>query len=109
MSDISIGSKLWMFDHNRRRYNEKRECIFREHFFEVEIIGETSRSWLIGSYRPLKIPKASPWGAGKLYTAKMVEDSIYENEHKYKISELIRYKATVAQLRQIAEILGYQP
>lgn len=54
--------KLWFFDVNRRIYprdangNTTGGPIWREHWHEVEIVGETSRSWVIG-YTDEKVPK----------------------------------------------------
>lgn len=49
-----VGMKLWVFDQNRRVYAKDANGksfggpIWREHWVPTEIIGETSRSWLIG-------------------------------------------------------------
>ena len=57
-----VGMKLWFFDLNRRVYPRDTSgrttgpAIWREHWREVEIKGETSRSWII-SYTDEKLPK----------------------------------------------------
>lgn len=45
--DIKVGDKFWVKDKNRRVY-EDGKCIYEKHFREVEVIDETSRSWVIG-------------------------------------------------------------
>lgn len=68
-----VGMKLWEYDPNRRIYRRDETGraigppIWREHWVEVEIIGETRVSWLIGHVfmktwpnmekRAVKLPK----------------------------------------------------
>lgn len=65
-----IGMKVWRFDQNRRVYRRDANGravggpIWREHWEPLEIIGETSRSWLIGR------PGWKPHAADKCAKAK---------------------------------------
>lgn len=62
MTAPHIGMKVWRFDENRRVYARNADGkasggpIWREHWVEAQIIGETRASWLIGHAGEIK-----PW------------------------------------------------
>ena len=117
---MKVGDKFWSFDSNLRRYDGTR-LIYRGHFFPVEIIGETSRSWSIGHARSnfprelFKVPKADPFRKkyGEfgtrpiILTDQMVNDEIWDVDHRHKISRQIE-KVDTSILRQVAELIGYE-
>jgi len=104
--EIKIGDEYFIYDINKRVYESRNSApTFRGHFWPVRIIGETSRSWILSRYDQ-KVPKADPWSI--LYTSEMIDDGEWKDRNGYKISERAR-SATIEQLRQIAEILGYKP
>jgi len=50
---MQIGDKVWIFDDNRRVYQDDKgnktvSPWFRGHFVEKYIVGETKQSWLVG-------------------------------------------------------------
>lgn len=46
---IKVGSRVLIFDGNRRVYGANQSHpVFRQHFYAGEITGETSRSWIYG-------------------------------------------------------------
>ena len=50
---MQIGDKVWIFDDNRRVYQDDKgnktvSPWFRGHFVEKYIVGETTQSWLVG-------------------------------------------------------------
>jgi hypothetical protein len=57
---------VWVFDVNRRVYP------YRKHWVKHLIIGQTSRSWLIGpTWKPTKIPKRGANPSLVLFSEKM--------------------------------------
>lgn len=66
MTNLSIGSIVYLFDPNHRVYPKDENGrnkwgsnpIYREHFVPVVITGETARSWIVDRYRSqIKINK----------------------------------------------------
>jgi|LakMenE01Jun11ns_1017448.scaffolds.fasta_scaffold9240665_1 hypothetical protein len=105
---------VWVFDINRRVYPVKapgeisRSPIYREHWAKREIIGETTRSWLIGSTRwPVKVPKRGADHRRFLFNEKDVDDDVWANDHRYRIERLIQ-TLSPEKLRQVAELIGYE-
>lgn len=109
--DIKVGDKFFMFDTNRRVYerDEKGHATggptFRGHFYEVTIDGETSRSWLVGKWKPTKVPKSDPFSV--LYTEAMIDDAEWVSRHRSRIASLVQFTKDPDTLRNIAEIVGY--
>jgi hypothetical protein len=105
---------VWVFDCNRRVYPAKApgeiggSPIYREHWVKREIIGETTRSWLIDSYNYTnKIPKRNADPRRFLFSEKDVDDNVWCNDHRYKIYRLIP-TLSPEKLRQVAELIGYE-
>ncbi len=109
-NNLSIGSKVFIFDGNNRVYERSADGrsmggpIYRKHFREVEITGETPRQWVTGWG---KATKKDPYNTGFM-TAKMVDDRVWDKDHRYKITDKINYNASTEQLREIARIIGYE-
>lgn len=97
----------WLFDHNRRRYRKDkngRECgnpIWREHWWKVKIVGETSRSW-ISAYGH-KIPKKG--GRDCAFSEEDIENAAFI-QSSYIISDYIRMCKDYEKLKAVADILG---
>jgi len=105
---------IWVFDVNRRVYPKKepgeisRSPVYREHWVMREIVGETTRSWLIGSERaPAKVPKRGADPRRFLFSEKDVDDNVWVNDHCYRIERLIP-TLSPEKLRQVAELIGYE-
>jgi hypothetical protein len=111
MSTLGIGSTIWRFDGNYRVYakNERGLStggpIYREHWRPVQIVGETSRSW-VTSYNG-KAPKKG-LHHGWAFTPEEVEDDIWFKDHRHKIRDRID-RLDVKTLRAVAALIGYQP
>ena len=108
---MKFGDKLFTFDVNRRVYSPGKGFpppIYREHFRPVEVIGETSRSWVIGTHgrEYFKTPKRDPFSKN-LYTADMVEDECWKKDEVHRIISDVR-RADGATLRAIDELLKTQ-
>ena len=105
---LKVGDIVLVFDGNRRVYrrNEKgMSCggpIYREHFRPTEIVGETSRSWVLLGGR--KIPKSTLEG---IYTEQQADDTSWVQEHRCRIADAVRFVTDAATMRQIAALAGY--
>lgn len=101
---FSVGDTAYYFDLNCRVYDKNSSeypgPIYREHFREVVITGETRNSWLVGKR------KYSKNGLG-LYTAQGVDDECWKNVHAYEITRKISH-ISVSKLKQIAKLIGYE-
>src|SRR5947209_4689039 len=106
---LKVGDMIWEFDHNRRRYPKDggvtRSPIYREHWRPVEIIGETSRSWIVGKR---KVPKTGEH-RGFAFSEQEVDDDCWLHEHRPSISSALYRVEDVNVLRQVAEIIGWKP
>jgi hypothetical protein len=115
MSNIGVGSTIWRFDPNRRVYPKPEtgrilpSCgpIYREHWVPVVITGETSRSWLWGHRRDVKIPKRGPH-PGFAFTQEEVDDDVWARASRHRVSRAVEHCQDVTKLRQVAAILGVE-
>jgi len=111
-----IGMPVWKFDQNTRVYkkNDKGHTIgpiWREHWVRLEVVGETSRSWLVGSEwsrkdpsRAMKVPKKD-W-PGRLATSEEdIDKAAYVNDNRYRISERVQRCNDYDTLKKIEAIL----
>lgn len=113
--DIKIGMLFWAFDGNRRMYDENRRLIYEHCFYRVEVIGETSRSWIVGRegsrHEAFKAPKKDTFGKRlKIYTDEMKANDVWLDKHRYKIIDIFNHRnnVTASQMKKIAEIVGYE-
>jgi hypothetical protein len=118
--EVKIGSTVWFFDVNHRVYPEKEgrhssaAPIWREHWVRHHVIGETSRSWLVGSY-----PKADPKLCAKCPKAEIttryalteleVDERVYCHDNGWRIAERVQRIKDARILREVARIIGYSP
>lgn len=120
---IAIGSKLWMFDENRRVYAKTENkfagrTIWREHWRPMKVVGETRVSWLVGfegSALPLqphmlrKLPKtafkagACPqgWALSEAHVAELV----WAKENTWRLSQEVLRCYDPRVLRAVDELL----
>jgi len=103
---------VWIFDGNRRVYGKDRfEPIWREHWRRREITGETSRSWIVGGYPELKIPKnpKTPQTHPLVAWSETELDQLcWLHEHRYRIIRSVE-SPPAAELIKIASLIGYKP
>ena len=107
---VGIGSPVWIFNSNRRVYREgaRGGPIWREHWMPEKIVGETSRSWIVGQGTwEKKIPKKGPWH-GVAFSQEEIDNAAYVHEHRFRISEKVGRLDDFACLRKIAELIGYE-
>lgn len=127
---LKIGDSVWVFDPNRRVYrrdakgNSVGGPIYREHWREHFIVGETRVSWLVGFTRDLphdhrcvlRMPKADPTGVAEkgfgrrrvLLSPAAVEDDAWVAENRCRISDAVNRCRDADTLRRIAEMVGYK-
>ncbi len=105
---LAVGSTIWRFDRECRKYGRDRSTpIYREHWQPYAIVGETSRSWLVGHlHNPSKAPNSGAH-PGWAFTAQEVDDDCWANENRYQICRIVE-RCSPAKLRQIAEIVGWK-
>lgn len=102
-----IGKTIWRFDINRRVYSKKNKGpIYREHWVPINVIGETSRSWLYGSARkPYRVPKNGPH-PGFALTQEEVDEDCWANENRRYIVNMVE-RCPLDVLKRVAEVVGY--
>lgn len=111
---LKVGAKIFRFDPNRRIYKKdpvtgrdgRGGPIWREHWSEVEITGETSRSWVFRWNE--KIPKKGPLPWGYLLNAEEVDRAAWAHDNIYEICEAVRRCRDYDKLRAIAELIGWK-
>ena len=108
---IAVGTTLYVFDHNRRKWDAERRIIYREHFEPRVVVGETRQSWLIGEgWRQSKVNKKTmlianpPMGFLRAYTAAGMEEDVWAHDNRYRIVRAVE-SADVATLRAVDAIL----
>lgn len=113
---FNLHDKVWIFDSNQRVYqkdakgNSVGAPIYREHFRPMYIIGETRKFYILG-HEPTDDPERFAQNRyvkdGGVYTAQMVEDAIWANEHRWRISSKVDH-LPAQTLRKVAEVIGYK-
>lgn len=100
----------WIFDQNRRVYRRSKDGrsfgspIWREHWRKVEIIGETSRSWLTDVDG--KIPKKG--GHGIAFSHEDIDKAAFV-QNSWRIADAVRSCRDYDALRKVADAIGYEP
>jgi len=115
---VKVGSKAWIFNENRRRYTDPEpgklygNIIYREHWEESQVVGQTRDSWLVGASK-IKVSKKTgehkrhPWCKKIVFSLAAVDDDVWEKKHAVGVSRMLRECHDVSKIRQIAAILGY--
>ena len=93
---MKIGDKVWIKDINSRIYkDDKEDPLFRGYFVEKYIIGETTRSWILGWSDNSSVKRGDKYK--KKSEIKLIWENLEEvnnacwiNDNKYKILEMIR-------------------
>jgi hypothetical protein len=119
MSETLVGKKIWHKNPFKRVYEKNADGhaiggpIYSAYWEEIEVIGETSRSWLVGyKFNHTKIAKKD-LAEGKLQGYKLtraeVDEDIYFNTHRHKITSLVSDIKDVKLLKAVADLIGYKP
>lgn len=106
---------MWVFDVNRRVYDKRDKSvggtlIWREHWVKKSVIGETKLSWLVGHSERLatKVPKRGPLPRGMLLNECEVDEAVWINDNRYRLSEYVRDCRDFVTLKQIADLVGFE-
>lgn len=97
----------WVFDINRRVYrrNENgKPCggpIWREHWREMKIVGETKVSWITEWGK--KIPKKG--GQGICFSERELEEASWVQENRHRLSDAVLSLNDFTTLKAVSEIL----
>jgi hypothetical protein len=124
---MQIGDKVWIFDSNRRKYeddkgNKLNRCWYRYHFIERYIIGETKQSWIVG-YKDSSLADRINYKVNKktltysttnlvahdgiLYTSEEeINRKCWLNDNQYSIRERVSRCTDYEKLKKIEEILN---
>ena len=107
-----VGDPVWLFDDNYRVYRpDKSGPIWREKWRKRLIVGETSRSWLVGysttSRTQTKVAKKGPF-CGVAFSEEEIDEAAWVEENRYRINESMRYVRDATVLRKVAELIGYK-
>lgn len=114
---MKVGDHIYRFDINRRVYERKPgkkyggRIIYREHWQELSITGETSRSWLVqrfsGDRSPLKVPKKGAH-RGWAFSKEEVEMDVFLNEAMPKIRDRLSWthREDPQVLLRVAKAMG---
>ena len=110
LQNLKVGDKVFVFDDNHREYvrdsngNSSGGPIYRKHFVETTITGETPRSWITARRPDLKYSKKDGQG---LYNAEQVDEAVYVHDHAHKIADRV-YRVDYKTLKAIAKLIGYE-
>jgi hypothetical protein len=114
IADLRVGDTLWSFDTNRRKYAgtgaRSGPPIYKDHYLEETIIGETPRSWLVGPQKT-KVAKKdlscrTEYGFGGYFTRSVMEDRIWVHENRMAIVQEITYTMDADLLRAVRALIN---
>lgn len=109
---MKVGDTIWFFDQNRRVYapGTTSPPIWRAHWAPIKVIGETSKSWLIGyEHRPTKLPKSQTTWTGYALSEEEIDKAEWVYKNRFVIEKKVGYLNDYDKLKQVAEIIGYKP
>ena len=110
---MSKPEKVWVFDENRRVYRKDKDGkslgagpIWREHWREMKITGETSRSWITEWDR--KIPKKGFNPRFVCFSEEEIDRNAWIKENRNKIARVIERHNDYDLLQKVAQLIGYK-
>lgn len=107
MSDFP---KVWVFDINARTYEIDANGratgapIWRAHWREMEIVGETKVSWVTSWGK--KIPKKG--GRGIAFSQDEIDRQAYMKDHRHRIADRVSRLDDYETMRAVAKLVGYE-
>jgi len=114
---ITIGTRLWSFDENRRRYApDGTGVIYEEHFAAATVLGETKGTWIVGqegsspfthstvNKKTLREPAKGGFSGRQWFTDTGKDSDIWAHSKRRQIVEAVR-GCDVPTLKKIAAIL----
>ena len=98
----------WVFDINKRVYRRDENGkpigggpIWREHWRETKIVGETKVSWITEWGK--KIPKKG--GRGICFSERELDEAAWVQENRVRLSNAVMSLSDFATLKAVSEIL----
>lgn len=116
-AQIGIGSTVWLYEENRRVHakgsGRTGGPIFRGHWAEYKITGETSRSWIVGvdGWEKCKLPKKLAPAVNEYapcFSAEELDRRCFVAE-RHKLMQHIGNIRDYDTLKAIADASNYQP
>jgi len=117
-STIKVGDPIWIYEQEKNVYDKDGKYLRRGKWVEYTITGENKQSLLVGNSRSIakkdltKTRKTNNYGYMGIhpvaYSQEEVNDSIWMNKHRYKISEAVSNLKSSGLLRQVADLIGYE-
>jgi len=133
---LKLMDKVWIFNNNKREYvnPETGEKLgipwYKGHFIPLFVIGETTRSWILGSQSIMdKVVSGEEYSVGSCYKVtkkdpKMhgyhaIDSRIYFSEeevnqecwmykNKYKVTDLLLAVGDYNTFKKVADMLGLE-
>jgi hypothetical protein len=108
---------IWEFNQNHRVYRKPEPGniwgrggpIWREHWRAWEVIGETSRSWLIGNkVHPTKVPKVGANPRKWLFSEEDVIRQAWVEDNRYALGQAVQRCCNYDTMQHIARLVGYK-
>lgn len=119
---LKVGDPVWVFDSNHREYAEGTRWppLHRASWRPGKIVAETHISWdiVVGGWAAKVDKKTLHLRVKDLYGKRAriaasqneVDQDVWRNDHQQALAELLgRSTTSMAQLRAVAEVLGYEP
>lgn len=120
---MHVGKVVWVFQADRRVYHRdpitghsKGGPIWREHWVEQVVLGETRVSWLVGyaawkgsdlDRLCRKLKKADGAWPGVALVPKEIDDRELVHRNAYRLGEAVGRCDDAETLRTIAKLVGY--
>jgi len=107
---IGLGETVYIYDGNRRRYDERGRIIERECYAPLKVVAETKISWVLEN--GVKVNKKTPGDA--VLDAAGVERVMWMRANVHGIGDAVRRVNVYSEegydlIRQIASLIGYEP
>ena len=110
---MKVGDTVYVYDPNRREYARDAQgraiggALYRGHFVETVITGETRVSWIVERFKA-KYKKKPAYPTAGCLTMDRVNDLVWKDSHRYKIARVVERLSDVAVLKQVAALIGYE-
>jgi hypothetical protein len=105
---------VWVFNANHRVYRHDPVTgrgiggpIWREHWVKYEVVGETSKSWVLIGGR--KVPKSGADPQLFAFDQLQLEQQAYIHDNAMRISDRVARLRDYDTLNKIADLIGYRP
>jgi hypothetical protein len=106
MNEIKVGDYLWRFDMNASK-------VGRGLYKKEKIIGETTRSWLVGGkFAPMRVSKKTfiskdpHYGDTQWFASEQEgKDREWVSANKYRISDKVKFVRDAKILKKIDEMI----